>query len=154
MMNISGFDSALPPFEPSPSLLRYSNPVAYTEMLDIIYKLDVDGTSEKVNNSIYGMQIDGSIDRLRRDNKFVCLRYIEPDSTIRSVFLSVLQPHQNGAKGLLEAALEQTKVSRDKMASLTTDGKASNTGRIAGLWALLEAELGHRLLTIWCYYRN
>lgn len=138
MMNISGFDSALPPFEPSPSLLRYSNPVAYTEMLDIIYKLDVDGTSEKVNNSIYGMQIDGSIDRLRRDNKFVCLRYIEPDSTIRSVFLS----------------LEQTKVSRDKMASLTTDGKASNTGRIAGLWALLEAELGHRLLTIWCYYRN
>lgn len=153
-MYISGFDAALPPFQPSDSLLRYRNPVAYAEMLDIIYQLEVERNAEKVNKCIcYCMLIDGSIDRSRCDNKFVCARSIDPDCSITSRFLSVVRPKQNGAKGLLEAAvtsLDQTKVNREKMVSLTTDGEPANTGRKGGLWALLEKELNHKLLTIWC----
>lgn len=151
---VSGFDSALPPFQLSDSMLRYRNPVAYAEMLDIIYQLEIERNSEKVNKSVcYCMLIDGSVDRSRRDNKFVCVRSIAPDSSITTSFMSVIQPVQNGANGLLEAAvksLDQTKISREKLASLTTDGEAANTGRYNGLWVLLEKELGRKILTIWC----
>lgn len=83
------------------------------------------------------MQVDGSIDRTRRDNKFVCARFIEADCSIKSVFLSV-------------TTLDETNITREKLVSLTTDGEAACTGRYEGLWALLEKEVKHKLLTIWC----
>lgn len=113
----------LPPFQPSESLLRYRNPVAYAEMLDIIYTLEVEKIGSKVNNSIcYCLMVDGSIDRSRCDNKFACARYIEPDASITSVFLSVVEPEQSGAKGLLSGNdVTEPNESRQKENSISYD---------------------------------
>lgn len=92
------------------------------------------------------------MDRAHRDNKFVTIRYLESDCTLHRVFLAIVAPTKNGAKGLLEAvqiALGK-KLDADRFVSITTDGESANTGRKGGLWSLLEKELQQKLLTIWC----
>lgn len=113
---------------------------------------------EKIENSInssicFSTQVDGSLDHSQSDNKFVCVQWIEADGALRTAFIRVVQPNEKGAKGLLETvstSLDQGKLDRKKLVSVTTDGENANTGHRAGLWKLLEEYLNRKILTIWC----
>lgn len=142
----------MPVYEPSEENLRYRNPAGYNEMLEIISELEMEKVLKKINSCIcYSLQIDGSVDRQQKDNKFSTLRYIEADGSLQSVFLGVSEPTQNGAAGLLEAVKSAIKkICHDLFVSIKTDGENSNTGSDGGLWKLVETELGRKLLTVWC----
>lgn len=127
----------------------------YNEMLDIISQMELEKVFAKVNSSVcYSTQVDGSLDHSQSDNKFVCCQWIERDCTLNTAFVGVVQPKQNGARGLLEAVvttINTGQLDRKKLVSVTTDGEKANTGRYGGLWKLLEEELNVKILTIWCY---
>lgn len=123
-------------------------------MLEIISQMELEKIYDKVNNSIcFSIQVDGSLDRSQSDNKFVCVGWIEPEGALNTAFLGIVQPEQIGARGLLETvrtSVNRGKLERQKIVSVTTDGEKANTGRLGGLWKLLEEDLNRKILTIWC----
>jgi hypothetical protein len=125
-------------------------------MLEVIAKLELQKLSEKINSNssiCYSLQIDGSVDKLHTDNKFVCIRYVDENGTNHNAFLRVCMPKEKGARGLLEAILKTTncaQLQHDKIAGITTDCKSANTGIHSGLWKLLQDELQRNIITVWC----
>lgn len=89
------------------------------------------------------------------DNKFTSCRMAMQDGrpTVKTLFLLVHSPDENGAKGLLEAvnkSLTTYGADCDKLMGITTDGESANTGKNAGLWKLLSDQCGRQVLTFWC----
>lgn len=150
----NGWDVNLEPFMPPNSALHYRDPVTYRDMLDVVASLELEKLTAKLNNSICSaIQIDGSVDRQQVDNKFVCVRFINSNGCIQSAFLAAIEPENNGAKGLLEAAVNATgraKIDCKKIVGITTDGESANTGKHGGLWKLLQDHWQKSLITVWC----
>lgn len=143
-------------FQPPSMALHYRDPVVYAEMLEIVGSLEMKKAGEQLSKAIcIALQVDGSTDRQNKDNKFVVARYVTSDNPVEllNLFIGVIQPEGAGAEGLLEAVIQTCKsadVSTAAVVGITTDGEAANTGRISGLWKLLENHLGHGLMTVWC----
>jgi hypothetical protein len=135
---------------------HYRDPNTYREMLSVIAKLEMEKVGMELRDCLsFSIQIDGSVDRSQRDCKFVVARFMKNDASVhlKSVFLGVVEPEQNGAPGLLEAleiALDYVQAPIEKLAGICTDGEAANTGREGGLWKLLTDKVGRQLTTIWC----
>jgi hypothetical protein len=125
-------------------------------MLWIIGELQFKKVACLVTSSIaYSLQIDGSVSRTMRDNKFVSARVLDKDSNLSTVFFSVRSPESKGAQGLLEAVvktLSEVGVETQHLAGVTTDGEAANTGSKGGLWRLLSNHLDRDIFTFW--YNN
>ena len=142
------------PLTPPSATLQYRTPDAYKEMLDVIGTMERDRLGERLQKCLlYSIQVDGSVDRTQRDNKFVTARILSADGTLGSVFLALVEPEEGGASGLLEAvtsALDSCAAPVDKLIGLTTDGEAANTGRQAGLRAKLRQHLKRDVMTMWC----
>lgn len=142
------------PLTPPAASMHYRSPDAYKEMLDIISAMERNRLGERLQKCLlYSIQVDGSLDRTQRDNKFVTARILNSEGALESVFLAVVEPDDAGAAGLLEsvtAALARCRAPSEKLIGLTTDGESANTGRKAGLWAKLRQHLGRDVMTMWC----
>ena len=101
----------------------------------------------------FSVQVDGSVDRMQLDTKFVTARTVSGSGSLSSFFMGVVESESGGAEGLLEATaftLKRAKANTDKLVGITTDGEAANTGRSTGLWKRLEDHVKHKLLAMWC----
>ena len=99
----NGFNQQFEEFKPPGSVLHYRDPVIYAEMLKIEGELQSKVTSNQVNAAVvWAIQVDGSLSRTMRDNKFVNARIIDKDLNMKTVFLSVDVPQARSAEGLLE----------------------------------------------------
>ena len=75
------------------SVLHYRDPVIYAEMLKIEGELQSKVSSNLVYAAVvWVIQVDGSLSRTMRDNKFVSARIIDKDLNMETVFLSVDVP--------------------------------------------------------------
>ena len=105
-------------------------------MLDVIYELEKVHLSQMFNRgTVFSVEIDGSCDSKRLDNKFISGRMANSDGSVMSVFVVMHSPEKNGAPGLLEAlnkALDLTGCKDTKLVGVTTDGESANTGRKGG----------------------
>ncbi|VVC38795.1 Hypothetical protein CINCED_3A023920, partial [Cinara cedri] len=125
-------------FNTSASDLHYRYPVIYAEMLQIISMLEKKKLSKNMLSVIcYAIQIEGSADRTKKDNKFITARYIAKDNPTEmvTIFLGVVSPDNYRAKGLLTAItiiLKQFSISIENLVMVTTDGEAANTGKNSG----------------------
>ena len=96
----NGFDQQFEEFKRPGSVLHYRDPVIYAEMLKIEGELQSKVTSNLVNAAVvWAIQVDGSLSRTMRDNKFVSARIIDKDLNMKTVFLSVDVPQARGAEG-------------------------------------------------------
>jgi hypothetical protein len=159
-----GYDCPFIPFSATGSDLHYRDPVKYTQMLECVYEIELDKLIEKLRNCVvFSLQLDGSCDRMHHDKKYITLRLVnEKETEPRSYFVSITEPEQRGAYGLLEAITDTFKskgngedglpedLLTSKCIGLTTDGESANTGRKAGLWVLLEQHLKKELFLVWC----
>ena len=89
------------------------------------------------------------------------VRSISTEGELNTAIVAAVQPEVNGADGLLEALLTALKRPQEepvtsandlmrRLAGLTTDGEAANTGKRCSLWKKLQDHLGRRVLTVWC----
>ena len=151
---ITADNQAFTPLRPAASDLRYRSPTAYREMLDVISSLERDRLGERLQRClVYSVQIDGSMDRTQRDNKFVTARLMTPDGKLETAFINVTEPESAGAEGLMEAvksSLAAVKAPLEKLTRVTTDGESANTGRMSGLLARLKDFLNRDIMTMWC----
>ena len=102
---------------------------------------------------VWAIQVDGSLSRTMRDNKFVIARIIDKDLNMKTVFLSVDVPQARGAEGLLEivkAIINSFGLDKLKLVGVTTDGESANTGRRNGFWKLLRTYLDRDIFSFWC----
>ena len=142
-LNENGLQSPFVPLEPSSTDLHYRNPNTYKEMLTTIAELEKVKLKEEVNTAIrFSTQIDGSVDTMQRDNKFLFLKYNSPDDPleIKTRFVGVTDSDLKGAAGLEDCVLTGLKtievdklVMKKKFAGVTTDGESANTGCKSGL---------------------
>ena len=106
-------------------------------MLDVISSLERDKLGERLQRClVYSIQIDGSMDRTQRDNKFVTARLMTTDGRLETAFLNVMERESAGAEGLLEAV----------KSSLTEVGKCST--READ-WSNYRRRIGQHWPEIW-----
>ena len=71
----NGRQSSFIPFQPSSIDLHYRDRNIYKEMLTTIAELEKVKLKEEVNTAIkFSPQIDGSVDTMQRDNKFLFLK--------------------------------------------------------------------------------
>ena len=126
----------------------------HAEMLKIEGELQSKVTSNLVNAAVvWAIQVDGSLSRTMRDNKFVSARIIDKDLNMKTVFLSVDVPQARGAEGLLEivkAIINSFGLDKSKLVGVTTDGESANTGRRNGFWKLLRTYLDRDIFSFWC----
>lgn len=149
-----GIDADFVEYEPSPSDLHYRDPVFYGQMVSCIGKVEQKKLRDTISECVaFTIQVDGSLSKQMRDNKFISCRVLTPRNELQSLFLYVGSPESNGAKGIFEVvqiALENCSAPMDKFVGVTTDGEAANTGSKAGLWKLLQEFAGKKLMTYWC----
>lgn len=154
LMRDEGPDAALPPFIPAPSNLHYRDPTRYRDMLQSVNAVEVKRVSKMFDDCIaFSIQIDGSVNKQMEDDKFTSCRMVMQDGSLRTLFLLMHSPEQNGAHGLLESVNESLKIcghNSHKLMGITTDGESANTGKKAGLWKLLSDQLQREILTFWC----
>ena len=159
-MNENGLQGPFIPFEPSSTDLHYRDPNIYKEMLTTITELEKEKLKDEVNTAIkFSTQIDGSVDTMQRDNKFLFLKYNSPDDPleIKTRFVGVTDSDLKGAAGLEDCVLTGLKtievdklVMKKKYAGVTTDGEAANTGSKSELWKRLEDHVERKLMNFWC----
>ena len=149
----NGFDQQFEEFKPLGSVLHYRDPVIYAEMLKIEGELQSKVTSNLVNAAVvWAIQVDGSLSRTMRDNKFVNARIIDKDLNMKTVFLSVDVPQARNTEGLLEivkAIINSFGLDKSKLVGVTTDGESANTGRRNGFWKLLRTYLDRDIFSFW-----
>ena len=154
VLTITSENQPFAPLSPPAPDLQYRSPNAYKEMLDVISSLERDKLGERLQRClVYSIQIDGSMDRTQRDNKFVTARLVTTEGTLETVFLNVVEPEASGAEGLMEAvksSLAAANAPLGKLTGVTTDGESANTGKKSGLWARLKEFLNRPILTMWC----
>ena len=150
------------PFKPTGEDLHYLNGSTYSKILKImggIERTDMRELLESDDCIVFAGLIDGSRNKRNVDNKYCMIRIIMRKDVLKNIvaFLSVENPTQDGADGLLEALLNSFKsiglsdeVIKKKFAGITTDGESANTGPSGGLWAKLQSYLGRKCLTFWC----
>ena len=129
-------------------------------MLTIIAKLENEKLKAELQDAIkFSSQIDGSVDSMQHDNKFMFIRFNSPTEPIevKTRFVTVASSELRGAAGLEDCFLTSMKslgvdeaMIREKFAGVTTDGESANTGRNTGLWRRLEDCTGHELMNFWC----
>ena len=138
------------------ALMHYRDPNIYKEMLTTIAELEKEKLKDEVNTAIkFSSQIDGSVDTMQRDNKFLFLKYNSPDE-IKTRIVGVTDSDLKGAAGLEDCVLTGLKtievdklVMKKKYAGVTTDGEAANTGSKSGLWKRLEDHVERKLMNFW-----
>ena len=156
----NGMDAPFIPFAPTSLDLHYKDPQVCKEMLTIIAELETEKLIAELKDAIkFSSQIDGSVDFMEHDNKFVFIRFNSPTDPIeaKTRFVAVASSELRGAAGLEDCLLTSMKgvgvdqaMLREKFAGVTTDGESANTGRSTGLWKRLEDNVGHKLITFWC----
>ena len=107
-MNENGLQGPFIPFEPSSTDLHYRDPNIYKEMLTTIAELEKQKLKDEVNTAIkFSTQIDGSVDTMQCDNKFLFLKYNSPDDPleIKTRFVGVTDSDLKGAAGLEDCVL-------------------------------------------------
>ena len=149
-----GWEWTFTPTSPSSTDLHYRYPAVYRGMLESVAAVEAEKLSDALNKGIcFSVQVDGSVDRMQLDTKFVTARTVSESGSLSSLFLGVVESESGGAEGLLEATaltLKNAKADTDKLVGITTDGEAANTGRSTGLWKRLEEHVKHKLLVMWC----
>jgi len=154
LMTDEGFDANLPEFAPSTSELQYRNPSHYREMLESVNAVEVKRITDLFSQCIvFSIQIDGSLSKHMQDNKFTSCRMAMQDGNVKTFFMFMHSPNENGSQGLLEAVNESRKIygcNSNKLVGITTDGESANTGKNAGLWKLLSDQCDREILTFWC----
>lgn len=89
--------------QPTQASVQYLNPTSYMDMLSIVASLEREKLCQALKDaSVLSIQIDGSNDKWQNVHKFITMRSIH-NSDIKSYFLSVVEPEESGAVGLLEA---------------------------------------------------
>ena len=156
----NGIDAPFLPFEPKSKELHYRDPLIYKEMLTIIAELENEKLKAELQDAIkFSSQIDGSVDSMQHDNKFMFIRINSPTEPIevKTRFVTVASSELKGAAGLEDCFLTSMKsvgvdeaMIREKFAGVTTDGESANTGRNTGLWKRLADCAGHELMNFWC----
>ena len=130
-MNENGLQGPFVPFEPSSTDLHYRDPNIYKEMLTTIAEFEKEKLKDEVNTVIkFSTQIDGSVDTMQRDNKFLFLKYNSPDDPleIKTRFVGVTDSDLKGAAGLENCVL-------------------------TGLKTIEVAKVVMNKKICWCYYR-
>lgn len=149
-----GIEAQIPSFRPQASQLHYRDPVHYGEMLECVAKIERMKLKERMDKSlVFSAQIDGSVSRTMRDNKFVSCRALNQNLELQTWFLGVHAPSKDGAGGLLQcllAVFEELEIDTNKFAGVTTDGESANTGKHGGLWRLLSDHFDRKMLSFWC----
>ena len=134
----NGLESPFIPFEPSPTDLHYKDPVRYKEMLTIIAELENMKLKNELQEAIkFSTQIDGSVDTMQHDNKFLFVKYNIPKEPleVRTKFVAVGDSELRGAAGLEDCVLTGLKsigvdksMMKEKFSGVTTGGESANTG--------------------------
>jgi hypothetical protein len=107
-LNENGLQSPFVPLEPSSTDLHYRDPNIYKEMLTTIAVFEKVKLKEEVNTAIrFSTQIDGSVDTMQRDNKFLFLKYNSRDDPleIKTRFVGATDSDIKGAAGLEDCVL-------------------------------------------------
>ncbi|CAB4034496.1 Hypothetical predicted protein, partial [Paramuricea clavata] len=107
-LNEDELQSPFIPFEPSSTDLHYRDPNIYKEMLTTIAVLEKVKLKDEVKTAIkFSAQIDGSVDTMQRDNKFLFLKCNSPDNSleIKTKFVGVTDSDLKGAAGLEDCVL-------------------------------------------------
>ncbi len=104
VMAHEGPDTCISEYYPDTSDLLYRDPVYYREMLDCVNDVQMTKLVEMMDECLaYSLQIDGSVSKQMVDYKFVSARLAMPHGEIKTVFMMMSCPEQQGAQGLLEA---------------------------------------------------
>ena len=129
-------------------------------MLSIIAELETMKVKDELNKAIkFSAQIDGSMDTMQHDNKFLFAKYNTPEQLldIKTKFVAVGDSELKGAAGLEDCLLTGLKMigvdkatMKEKFAGVTTDGESANTGSKSGLWKRLEDHVERKLMNFWC----
>ena len=71
------------PFAPTSAELHYKDQLVYKEMLSILAQLETEKLQAELKDAIkFSSQIDGSVDFMQHDNKFVFIRFNSPAEPI------------------------------------------------------------------------
>ena len=156
-LNENGVDALNVPFMPDCADLHYKVPITYKEMLTIIAELHTEKLKAELHNAIkFSAQIDGSVDSMQPDDKFVFIRFNSPIGPleVKARFATVASSELTDAAGLEDCFLEGLGVGdtmmRGKFAGVTTDGEPANNGRYTGLWKRFEDYVGRSLMNFRC----
>ena len=143
-----GCDSEFEPFEPLASTYHYRDSLIYAEMRKIIGAQVMKQVTQCLKDCLcYSVQIDGSTDKQQIDSKFINARYVPfNEVSVNTVFLGkkvfgILSNH------VLKEQQCRLIISLGKQPP-TTDGESANSGKITGLWRLLQRYLGRDILTV------
>ena len=104
----SEFQSPFIAFEPSSTDLHYRDPNIYEEMLTTNAENEKVKLKDEVHTAIkFSNQIDGSVDTMKHDNKFLFLKYNSPDDPleIKTNFVGVTDSDLKEAAGFEDCVL-------------------------------------------------
>jgi hypothetical protein len=126
----NGMDSTFVAYQPPPLDLHYRSPECYSEMAESIADCERQKLRHVFDDCIvFSLQVDGSVSRHMKDNKFVSCRFLTSENEMPSFFLNVDTSQSKGADGLLEV-IKKTLNNYDapihKLVDITTDGESAN----------------------------
>ena len=105
-------DATFIPLAPRSADLHHKDPLVYKEMLTILAELEAEKLQTELKDAIkFSSQIDGSVDFMQHDNKFVFIRFNSPAEPIevKTRFVTVFSSELRDAEGLEDCFLTSMK---------------------------------------------
>jgi len=137
-----------------PRNARYTCHEIQNELIGLMSQQVTECIVEEIGNSFYTVKMDGTRDPTGCENLSIVLRFVDDSCAIKERLLTIATAEAGDAKTLtwtLISEISKAGLTTDKIISQVYDGASLMSGKLGGVQALLQEELGREIPYVHCF---